>query len=603
MTAKSRDLLPTWAAVGAVVAAAWLSRRGSTTASIMLLNGALIVAAITIDRPPSAGRRVTLTVALLAAWVAGAALTWQALEPAPGNYALPLGALTAMTMVVGLSTTLRLFGRMTDLQGFDKLADKMAGRKAEHRAKIDARAVRDAFGRLMAGTPRRGDERHVRRGFGDVLAPQLGLPDGANLLRWQRGDRERTIVIGVGAPVGKPAMVAIQTAIALSVSDSRVRCGPDPRRADHYLITVSTGDDVLSAPLPGLPELPLSITEGVIVGRDADASEVRWVPSDDRPHVLVTAQSGSGKTVMLRTIVAQIGNCADAEVWLGDPEGDLDNVHHLCTRVARTKAEVVAMVAAARAAMNTRPATPEACRRAGLPLLVVVIDEVQMLTGASGNDSQRADLIDLAQRGRKRNIQLILATQRPLDRNVPTDILSQLRGRLVGALETPEEVRRAIGDTAERQGLSTLGWSSGLWQTRLGTAREWVRVRGWHPSDADLRAIPPVRTDPGEPAESWPQDEPEDTDTVAAGPETAPEPAGEGGDGAWAAPDGAPISRTPALILAELARRRSATSTELATATGYSERSVSRNLTGHPQAINDGARWVWLPPVRQEVEG
>lgn len=150
----------------------------------------------------------------------------------------------------------------------------------------------------------------------------------------------------------------------------------------------------------------------------------------DGPHALVAGTTGSGKSELLRTLIASLafgydpdavnfvlvdfkgGGAFDACADLPHTVGvvtDLDE--HLAERALRClRAELTYRERFLRAAgvsdLRDLPAGPD-----GLPRLVIVVDEFATL--AAELPTFMTSLVDVAQRGRSLGIHMVLATQRP----------------------------------------------------------------------------------------------------------------------------------------------------------------------------------------------
>ena len=168
----------------------------------------------------------------------------------------------------------------------------------------------------------------------------------------------------------------------------------------------------------------------------ADAHGPVWLDFVvDGPHVLIGGTTGSGKSELLRTLVAGLAVAADPDhvaIVLIDYKGgaafdrcaDLPHVAGMVTdlddrlaeralrcleaellhREARLRAEGADDMAAFRTATAGRAVDP-------LPRLVVVVDEFASL--AADLPDFLASLVGIAQRGRSLGVHLVLATQRP----------------------------------------------------------------------------------------------------------------------------------------------------------------------------------------------
>lgn len=141
------------------------------------------------------------------------------------------------------------------------------------------------------------------------------------------------------------------------------------------------------------------------------------------PHGLVAAQTGGGKSEALRTWALLEARRPDTRLVLVDLEGQSwqpfeDSGH----TVARGEAGTGAALAWCHARLD-RPAAGR---------VVLFVDEVQMLS-----PTHMGIVRDIAERGRKHGVHLVLATQHPrhdvLDRRVTANLGARVIGRVADA--------------------------------------------------------------------------------------------------------------------------------------------------------------------------
>lgn len=166
------------------------------------------------------------------------------------------------------------------------------------------------------------------------------------------------------------------------------------------------------------------------------------------PHVLVAGQTGSGKSVMINTILTSLlyrNSPADLKLILVDPKRveltPYNDIPHLLTPVIVDPEKCISALKWATAEMERRYSElAEAKKRnieeynkvkqdGGMPYIVIVIDELADLMMMAARDVE-ALIVRLAQKSRAVGIHLILATQRPsvdvitglIKANIPTRI-------------------------------------------------------------------------------------------------------------------------------------------------------------------------------------
>ncbi len=149
------------------------------------------------------------------------------------------------------------------------------------------------------------------------------------------------------------------------------------------------------------------------------------------PHVLVAGQTGSGKSVMINTILTSLlyrNSPADLKLILVDPKQvelkPYDDIPHLLTPVITEPEKCISALKWTVAEMERRyKALSEVHRRniveynnlkqeEGMPYIVVVIDELADLMMMAARDVE-ALIVRIAQKARAVGIHLVLATQRP----------------------------------------------------------------------------------------------------------------------------------------------------------------------------------------------
>lgn len=183
----------------------------------------------------------------------------------------------------------------------------------------------------------------------------------------------------------------------------------------------------------------------------------------DGPHALIAGTTGSGKSELLRSLVAGLAMSAPPHLlqfvlvdYKGgsafDACGSLPHVAGMVTDLDGRLAE--RMLASLEAELKRRErvfrdhgvADLTACRRAGGPAvsrLVVVVDEFAAL--ATELPDFLASLIGVAQRGRSLGVHLVLATQRPAG-VVDDDIRANTDLRLCLRVQDPADALDVVGD-------------------------------------------------------------------------------------------------------------------------------------------------------------
>lgn len=169
---------------------------------------------------------------------------------------------------------------------------------------------------------------------------------------------------------------------------------------------------------------------GFVIGKDI--AGVPIVADLGRmPHLLVAGQTGSGKSVMINTILTSLlyrNSPSDLKLILVDPKQvelkPYDGIPHLLAPVITEPEKCISALKWTVAEMERRyKALSEVHKRniveynslkkeEGMPYIVVVIDELAELMMIAARDVE-ALIVRIAQKARAVGIHLVLATQRP----------------------------------------------------------------------------------------------------------------------------------------------------------------------------------------------
>lgn len=169
---------------------------------------------------------------------------------------------------------------------------------------------------------------------------------------------------------------------------------------------------------------------GIAIGKDISGAAI-VADLDKMPHLLVAGQTGSGKSVMINTILTSLlyrNSPADLKLILVDPKRvelkPYDDIPHLLTPVITEPEKCISALKWAVAEMERRyHALSEVGKRnigeynslkkeEGMPYIVIVIDELADLMMMAARDVE-ALIVRIAQKARAVGIHLVLATQRP----------------------------------------------------------------------------------------------------------------------------------------------------------------------------------------------
>ena len=212
---------------------------------------------------------------------------------------------------------------------------------------------------------------------------------------------------------------------------------------------------------------------GFAIGKDIGGSPI-LADLAKMPHLLVAGQTGSGKSVMINTILTSLlyrNSPADLKLILVDPKQvelkPYDEIPHLLTPVITEPEKVISALKWTVAEMERRyKALSEVKRRniieynslkkdEGMPYIVVVIDELADLMMMAARDVE-ALIVRIAQKARAVGIHLILATQRPSVNVITGLIKANVPARI--AFTTVSQVdSRTIIDQAGAEKLLNMG--------------------------------------------------------------------------------------------------------------------------------------------------
>lgn len=176
------------------------------------------------------------------------------------------------------------------------------------------------------------------------------------------------------------------------------------------------------------------------------------LPSPNVAHVLVAGTTGSGKTALLRTVVASLAlhNPQRAlQLVLVDPKGrglcPFEGLPHLLVPVVTRAEEAAGVLERLVDEMERRDLEAR-----NEPRLIVVLDELADLVQTAGVEFEER-LVRLMQRGREAGIHVVACTQKPAAAvlskrgGVGGLIKSNFPVRLVGAVASPEDAKVATG--------------------------------------------------------------------------------------------------------------------------------------------------------------
>jgi DNA segregation ATPase FtsK/SpoIIIE, S-DNA-T family len=277
-----------------------------------------------------------------------------------------------------------------------------------------------------------GDVKHNAQTIRDTLS-EFGIDvemEGANI-----GPKVTQYTLKPPAGVKLTRITALETNIALNLAAQAIRIeAPIPgQRAVGIEVPNRKAADVR---LHGILESPLwqqaSSNLNFAIGRDI-AGEAVILELSKMPHVLIAGATGSGKSVMINTLLTSLlyrNSPSDLKLILVDPKQveltPYNDIPHLLTPVIVEPEKCISALKWAVNEMERRYSllAEEKVRDIasynerkrpdgeGMPYIVIVIDELADLMMIAARDVE-ALIVRLAQKARAVGVHLVLATQRP----------------------------------------------------------------------------------------------------------------------------------------------------------------------------------------------
>lgn len=185
----------------------------------------------------------------------------------------------------------------------------------------------------------------------------------------------------------------------------------------------------------------------------------------DKPHVIVWGKSGSGKTTVLNSLIAQLfGQGADVRFLDGKDEFSAFKTFYPSDKIATENQAILKLLGDVCATLTQRQAiVSEAVRERrklglraydiGLVPVVVIADEIGSLIASFDSKEKKqflAYLTQIAQKGRSVSVFLIVGTQSPKADVIPTEIRSQFATRILLGSASQENQRMAFDEAVTK---------------------------------------------------------------------------------------------------------------------------------------------------------
>ncbi len=288
------------------------------------------------------------------------------------------------------------------------------------------------------------------------------------------------IKLSAGVKYNRVVALADELALALGVVHCRIT------RDGHYVkVEVPRPDPVAVRLFPLMRNLPGSLPENSpVLGLDENGTPLLVrIDSSDIAHILISGTTGSGKTVLARSMIASLAlqNQPDQlRLLLIDPKGrgykDFNGLPHMVCPVVTDPLDGLHRLKWAVRHMEKRDAN-----EISSPLLVIFIDELADLMMVGGKDMEQ-QVTRLTQRGREAGIHLVACTQKPAASVIGAIAKSNFPTRIVGRVVSAEDARTASGVAGS--GADKL---MGRGDFLLFARGEAIRLQGAHVSSAEMQ--------------------------------------------------------------------------------------------------------------------
>jgi S-DNA-T family DNA segregation ATPase FtsK/SpoIIIE len=260
------------------------------------------------------------------------------------------------------------------------------------------------------------------------------------------------VTTALGTKLSKVGSLAEELAFALGARATRVY-----REGGVLHVEVPRETPRMVELLPLCAKLETVPPNCAVLGVDEGGAPLLLrLDSPDVAHVLLAGTTGSGKTVLTRTLLlslAMFNHPGRLQMVLIDPKGrglaplgELPHVWQPSVLLSTGTRGVVQDTG--EAAVTLDALVTEMARRDGvgrnLPVIVLAIDELADLLTTGGKAVAEA-LTRLTQRGREAGIHVVAATQRPAAALVGGMVKANFPVRLVGSVTSPEDAKVAAG--------------------------------------------------------------------------------------------------------------------------------------------------------------
>jgi DNA segregation ATPase FtsK/SpoIIIE, S-DNA-T family len=283
--------------------------------------------------------------------------------------------------------------------------------------------------------------------------------EGANI-----GPRVTQYTLKPPTGVKLTKITALENNLSLDLAATSIRMEapiPGKRLVGIEVPNIKSSTVRISSLLQSREWTSVSSPLGFVIGRDIAGQPV-VADLAKMPHLLVAGQTGSGKSVMINTILTSLlyrNSPADLKLILVDPKRveltPYNDIPHLLTPVIVEPEKCISARKWAVAEMERRYRTLADVKKRnigeynqlkqeeGMPYVVIVIDELADLMMMAARDVE-ALVVRIAQKARAVGIHLVLATQRPSVDVITGLIKNNVPARIAFAVPSQVDSRTII---------------------------------------------------------------------------------------------------------------------------------------------------------------